>query len=315
MSDMFSRLWVMLRREVWESPFAFKWTPLIIAGFILLFAILALILGARFDNEMIFTKDGIRQFAQMGSENKSLILYGVTISISALYTQVMFLVVVFYLAGSLYDDRRDRSILYWKSLPISDSMTVASKILTAITTAPLVYLAGTIFILLILLLIATGYGALAGVNPFTTFWGPANLPSTALLLLFGGLVQGLWLLPIYAWIMFCSSWAPRLPILIAVVVPVLIGIFQQFWSFFSDFRFSTENLMLTIIQRIGMGIVPANIEWEEITSDTMRPGEDMFMSFGSVWESLISLEMWVGIAIAAVFIAGSVWFRKRATDS
>ena len=63
-ASTFSRLWVMLRREVWESPFAFKWTPLIIAGFILLFAILALIIGARFDNEMIFTKDGIRRIAE-----------------------------------------------------------------------------------------------------------------------------------------------------------------------------------------------------------------------------------------------------------
>ncbi|MEM7054379.1 MAG: hypothetical protein AAF446_07495 [Pseudomonadota bacterium] len=316
--DSLSRLWIMMRREVWESPFAFKWTPLIIAGFILLFAILALIIGARVDNEMIFTKDGIRQFAQMAVESRSLILYGVSASISSLYTQVMFLVVVFYLAGSLYDDRRDRSILYWKSLPISDGMTVASKILTAIVLAPLVYLAGTILIQLIILLIATAYGFLAGVNPFTVFWGPANLPSTWLLMLFGALVQGLWLLPIYAWIMFCSSWAPRLPILIAVLVPVLIGIFQQFWSFFSDFRFSTENLMLTILERIGRGVVPANIEWEQITQggDTMtRPGEDMFMSFGSVWQSLISLDMWVGIVIGAIFIAGSIWFRKRATDS
>ena len=317
-ASSFSRLWVMMRREVWESPFAFKWTPLIIGGFILLFTILGLIIGARVDNELIFTKDGIRQFAEMATENRSLLLYGVSVSISAIYTQVMFVVVVFYLAGSLYDDRRDRSILYWKSLPISDGMTVASKILTAVVLAPIVYLAGTIIIQMILLLIATIYGALAGVNPFTVFWGPANLPGMWLLLLFGGLVQGLWLLPIYAWILFCSSWAPRLPILIAVLVPVLIGIFQQFWSFFSEFRFSTENLMLTILQRIGLGIVPANIEWEQITQggETMsRPAEEMLMSYGSIWSSLISLEMWIGILIGAAFIAGSVWFRKRATDS
>ncbi|MEM1080913.1 MAG: hypothetical protein AAGH65_04960 [Pseudomonadota bacterium] len=313
-----SRLWVMMKREVWESPFAFKWTPVIIAGFVLLFTILALIIGARVDNEMVFTKDGIRQFAELAVDNRSLLLYGVAISISAIYTQVMFVVVVFYLAGSLYDDRRDRSILFWKSLPISDTMTVLSKILTAVVLAPVVYLAGTILIHLILLIIATGYSFLAGVNPFTAIWGPSNLLSMWTLLLFGSIVQGLWLLPLYAWILFCSSWAPRLPILIATLVPVLIGIFQQFWSFFSDFRFSTENLMITILERIGRGVVPANIQWEEIADGSnriQRPAEEMLMSYGSVWESLMSVQMWIGIAIGVAFIVGSIWFRKRATDS
>ncbi len=317
-TNSLSRLWIMMRREVWESPFSFKWTPVIVVGFILLFTILALIIGARVDNEMVFTKDGIRQFAEMAVEQRSLLLYGVTISISAIFTQVMFVVVVFYLAGCLYDDRRDRSILFWKSLPISDTMTVASKILTAIVLAPLVYLAGTILIQILIMLIATCYSFLAGVNPFTTFWGPSNLPSMWLLLLFGGLVQGLWLLPLYAWILFCSSWAPRLPILIAVLVPVLIGIFQQFWSFFSDFRFSTENIMLTILERIGRGVVPATIEWDQITDGSerlTRPAEEMFMSYGSVVDSLFSLQMWIGIAIGIVFIVASIWFRKRATDS
>jgi len=319
-SDTLSRLWILVRREIWESPVAFKWTPLIIAGFILLVTVLVLVIGARVDNELVFTIDGIRMYAQMDDAQQRLAGAGAMFSIAALFHQIMFLVVVFYLAGSLYDDRRDRSILFWKSLPVSDRMTVASKILTATVAAPVVYLAGIALIQLVMVLIATGYGLAAGINVFSEVWAPANLPRVWLVTLVGSLVQSMWLLPIYAWLMFCSSWAPRLPILIAVLVPVLIGMFQHFWSFFSNFRLPDYNLMLMILERIGRGVMPSNIEWEAIvdksnSSVNYAPDADVLLSLGSIGRYLASREMWIGVAIGLILLAGAVWFRRRATDS
>jgi len=319
-SDTLSRLWILVRREIWESPVAFKWTPLIIAGFILLVTMLVLVIGARVDNELVFTIDGIRMYAQMDDAQQRLAGAGAMFSIAALFHQIMFLVVVFYLAGSLYDDRRDRSILFWKSLPVSDRMTVASKILTATVAAPVVYLAGIALIQLVMVLIATGYGLAAGINVFSEVWAPANLPRVWLVTLVGSLVQSMWLLPIYAWLMFCSSWAPRLPILIAVLVPVLIGMFQHFWSFFSNFRLPDYNLMLMILERIGRGVMPSSVEWEAIvdksnSSVTYAPDADVLLSLGSIGRYLASREMWIGVAIGLILLAGAVWFRRRATDS
>ncbi|MDT8448615.1 MAG: hypothetical protein RQ847_00440, partial [Wenzhouxiangellaceae bacterium] len=253
MSETLSGLSILVRREIWESPVAFKWTPLIIFGFILLFTLFAMLIGARVDNELVFTTDGLRMFVRMDDAQQRLIATGAMFSFSALFHQIMFLVVIFYLAGSLYDDRRDRSILFWKSLPVSDRMTVASKILTATVAAPIMFLAGVVLTQLTILLIASGYGLMAGINIFTEIWAPTNLPRIWLVLLFGSLVQSLWLLPIYAWLMFCSSWAPRLPILIAAIVPVLIGMFQHFWSLFSNLRLPEHNLLWIILQRIGKG--------------------------------------------------------------
>ncbi len=319
-ADTLSRLWILVRREIWESPVAFKWTPLIIAGFLLLITMLVLVIGARVDNELVFTIDGIRMYAQMDDPQQRLAGAGVMFSIAALFHQVMFLVVVFYLAGSLYDDRRDRSILFWKSLPVSDRMTVASKILTAAVAAPIIYLGGIALIQLILVLIASGYGLAAGIDVFSEIWGPANLPRVWLVTLIGSLVQSLWLLPIYAWLMFCSSWAPRLPILIAVLVPVLIGMFQHFWSFFSNFRLPDYNLMLMIVERIGRGVMPSNIEWEAIVNErnssiNYAPDADMLLSLGSIGRYLASWEMWAGVAFGLILLAGAVWFRRRATDA
>lgn len=319
-SETFSRLWILVRREIWESPVAFKWTPLIIYGFILLFTIFALLIGGRVDDELVFTIDGLRMYANMDDPQQRLIASGLMFSFSALFHQIMFLVVIFYLAGSLYDDRRDRSILFWKSLPVSDRMTVASKALTATVAAPVMFFAGVVLTQLTILLIASGYGLAAGINIFTEIWAPANLPRIWTVILLGSLVQSLWLLPIYAWLMFCSSWAPRLPILIAAVVPVLIGMFQHFWSLFSNFRLPEHNLLWIMLQRIGKGVTPANIEWEQIAPDTAGqstfvPSEEVLMSFRSIGAHLASWEMWIGVAIGLAFLAGAVWFRRRATDA
>ncbi|MFO7762387.1 MAG: hypothetical protein R6V61_01490 [Wenzhouxiangellaceae bacterium] len=319
-ATMFSRLWILVRREIWESPVAFKWTPAIIAGFILLVTILLLIIGARIDNQQVFTIDGIRMYAQMDDAGQRLMAAGAMFSIGSLFNQIMFLVVIFYLAGSLYDDRRDRSILFWKSLPVSDRMTVASKILTAMVAAPILYFAAIVLLQLSLLLIASAYGVMAGINVFSEVWAPANLPKVWSVTLVGSLAQSLWLLPIYAWLMFCSSWAPRLPILIAVLVPILIGMFQHFWSFFSNFRLPDFNLLLVILERIGRGVMPASIEWERVVTESQaeasfKPSEEMLMSFKSIGNALVSWEMWIGVAIGLLFLAGSVWFRRRSTDS
>ncbi|MDT8408110.1 MAG: hypothetical protein RQ741_00795 [Wenzhouxiangellaceae bacterium] len=316
----FSRLWILVRRELWESPVAFKWTPAIIGGFILLGTALVLIIGARIDNELVFTIDGIRLYAQMEDDQQRLLSAGVLLTIAALFQQIMFLVVIFYLAGSLYDDRRDRSILYWKSLPVSDRMTVASKIVTACVAVPIMFLGGIVLTQLSLMLIASGYGLAADINIFSEIWAPANPLRSWLLILYASLVQSLWLLPIYAWLVFCSSWAPRLPILLAALAPILIGIFQHFWSFFSNFRLPDYNILWIIVQRIGKGALPSNIEWEQINdasgnSAAFVPDADTLIGFGSVNAYLADPAMWIGVAIGLVFLAGAVWFRKRATDS
>ncbi|NKI34066.1 hypothetical protein HFP89_02650 [Wenzhouxiangella sp. XN79A] len=318
MKDSISRLAILVRREMWESPVAFKWTPVILFGFILLSSLLALIIGMRIDGDLVFTRDGLRMFAELDPDQRRLFASGALFSISALFHQVMYLVLIFYLAGSLYDDRRDRSILFWKSLPVSDTMTVASKVLAACILAPLLYLAGIVITQITLLLIATVIGLFADINVFSALWVPANLPKQWTLMLYGSLVQGLWLLPIYAWLVFCSSWAPRLPILIAVLVPLMIGMLQHFWSFFSNFKLPEVNLLLIMLDRIGKGVTPASIEWEQIVTSegaNIRPSEELFMNFSSVTRHLFSMEMWIGVAIGLALLTGAVWFRRRATDN
>jgi len=314
--DVLQRLLILVRREIWESPFAFKWTPLIIAGLNILITVLLLIIGAKIDNQMSFTLDGMRMFAELPDAQQQLLATGVLFSTGSGFHAVLLIVVIFYLSGSLYDDRKDRSILFWKSLPVSDTLTVASKLVTATIAAPILYLAAITLTQIVLLLIATGYGLAAGINVWTEIWLPANLPRILLVTLFGSLTQSLWLIPIFGWLMLCSSFAPRLPILIAIMVPALIGLFQHFWSLFSNFSMPEFNLMLIVLERLGRGIVPMSVEIDGLENGDIESfSADMLISFKSVAGVLFSLEMLIGLVIGALFLAGAVWFRRRATDN
>jgi ABC-2 type transport system permease protein len=314
-------LWTLMRRELWESPGAFKWAPIIILGLSMFFIVFGLILGSRFDNEMAFTLDAIRQFSEIPADQKRLFVTGALFSTSTIFFQVLLIVLLFYLSSCLYDERKDRSILYWKSLPVSDTMTVASKVLTACLLAPAVYLAAVFVTQILVLLIASGYGLMAGVNPITEFWLPASLPKLWLVMAVGLVIQGLWLLPIYAWLVFCSSWAPRVPILVAVAVPAVIALLQHSWSLLTSFTLPGVNIGLIILKRLGSGILPSNIGLEvessgnELDFSDVEFHEGLFMSFSNSFDYLLRPGMWVGLAIALVLLAGAIWFRRRATDT
>lgn len=312
----FVTLWTLLKRELWESPVAFKWTPLGIAIMIILFAIITMVIGARFDAEMAFTTDTLRMFATEPFEQKSLVVSGILFSFATIFFQLMLLIILFYLAGSLYDDRKDRSILFWKSLPVSDWMTVASKLVTASILIPAMFLVAIFITHLALLIIASGYGLLAGINPFTEFWLPASLLRLWTVMIVGLLIQALWLLPIYAWLIFCSSWAPRLPILIAIAIPAAISITQHVWSLTTSFSMPEFNLGMIMLKRLGAGILPmsANIQFDGNVGD-MQFNPDLFMSFSNLFAYLTRWEMWVGVLIGLGFLVAAVWFRRRATDN
>jgi len=308
-------LWALLRRELWESPVAFKWTPIGIGIFLIFLLIITLIIYTQFDASLSSLYDGLRMLAERSAEERSLAVTAGLFSVATLFFQLMLLIILFYLSGSLYDDRKDRSILFWKSLPVSDSMTVASKLLTACLLVPGMFLVVIVMTHLVLLLFATVLSLLAGLNPITTFWLPASLPRLWTVMALGLIVQALWLLPIYAWITFCSSWAPRLPILIAFGIPAGIALAQHSWSLATSFSLPGTNIGWIILQRLGSGVLPSNINIEFGNTNDIDFNEDLFMSFGNLLDVLLDPAMGIGLAIAAVFIAGAIWFRRRATDN
>ncbi|MDZ4048277.1 MAG: ABC transporter permease, partial [Pseudoxanthomonas sp.] len=197
----------LLKREYWENRGGFFWAPIVVGGIAVLFSTVAVVAGALFARE---NRDNIQlegspaelaeHSAQLGGLGDVLLASGV---ITALL--VMAFVVFFYALGSLYDDRRDRSILFWKSMPITDAQMVMSKAAWAVVLAPLGAVAIGLMISVVLWLVVLLGTAASGVPGATSVMTAAH-PLKVLATLFAALpVQIIWSLPTIGWLMFCSA--------------------------------------------------------------------------------------------------------------
>lgn len=153
----------LLKREYWEHRGGFVWSQVITGGIAVFFALLGAVIGAvsargNMSGDSMRMDDLAEYTRTLGQVGDGLLLGGIGIA-----SVVLAFVVFFYALGSLYDDRRDRSVLFWKSLPVSDTQTVLSKAAWALLLAPLIAIAIGLVVGLALWLIAIGGALIAGV--------------------------------------------------------------------------------------------------------------------------------------------------------
>src|SRR6266550_8604536 len=146
---------------------------------------------------------------------------------AALLMLTQLLVGAFYCLDALHGERRDRSILFWKSLPVSDLTTVLSKASIPLVVLPLLTFAIIVVMQLIMLLLSTAVLLMSGLG-VATLWTPLPLFQMSLVLLYHLVtVHVLWHAPIYAWLLLVSGWARRAVFLWAVLPVVAIQVLEK----------------------------------------------------------------------------------------
>src|SRR5712691_13535022 len=141
---------------------------------------------------------------------------------AALIMGTALIVGIFYSLDALYGERRDRSILFWKSLPVSDLTTVLSKLTIPLVILPLVSFAITLATQFIMLLLSSVILLGSGVN-IAALWTGVSFFKVSLVLLYHLLtVHGLWYAPLYGWLLLVSARAPRAPFIWAFLPPFVI---------------------------------------------------------------------------------------------
>ncbi len=202
---------------------------------------------------------------------------------------------VFYCLDALYGERRDRSILFWKSLPVSDLTTVLSKAITPVVILPLVTFAITVVMQWIMLLVSTAVLLGSGLS-VTTLWAHGSLFQTWLMLFYHLLtVHGLWYAPIYGWLLLVSAWARRAPFLWAGLPLLAIGVVEKI-------AFNTTHFGTMLANRMIGGGGGGDFMTGSLSMDPLMhftPGE-----------FLISPGLWIGLAVAAAFLAAAVRLRR-----
>jgi len=277
------RMYWSVRRELWESRSIYI-APLAVAGLILIgFLISTIHLPDKMRAALALNPMQQHELIQQPYNFAALLIMGTT-----------FIVAVFYCLDALYGERRDRSILFWKSLPVSDLTTVLSKASIPLVVLPLVTFAITVLTQWIMLLLSTAILLGSGVS-VAPLWTHLSLFHMSLMLLYHLLaIHSLWYAPIFGWLLLVSVWARRAPFLWAALPLLAIGVVEKI-------AFNSSHFAAMLNYRMGgpagAASTAGNMSMDSLTQLT-------------VGQFLISPGLWIGLIVAAAFIAAAVRLRR-----
>jgi ABC-2 type transport system permease protein len=287
-----------VRRELWENRSLWI-APLAAAGVLLLALVISLIANAS------HLPEGLQALAALSPEKQQKVVNGFYFGIGIVVTIVMNVAVFFYLLDALQGERKDRSVLFWKSMPVSDTTTVLGKVFTAAVVSPAIVLATVIATAIVVLLLATAILLIGGVNP-VNIWANPQLFQMLVASVYTLLVLELWYAPVTAWLLFVSSWAKRAVFLWALLTPVAVMLFE-----FVAFR--TQYVQQMVNYRLFGGLKTAFIAQSQapelVHGATVQMPHRVLESLNPVG-FLSNPWLWVGLVVAAVFVAATIWMRR-----
>lgn len=330
----------LVKREFWEHRGSFLWTPIIVAAIVLGFLILGL--GtAWFHGSGLFSADSamLQTLVNGSAEHRQTagtILDGMALVPMGIIFITLIITLASYCLRALHSDRQDRSILFWKSLPVSDLATVASKGFSALVVAPVIaVVVGTLAAILAYVLMAVIL-ALHGIGFGQALWGLPH-PLKLIVTLLGLLpIYAVWMLPGAAWLVLCSAWAKGrrvgawafgLPFGLAAILSWLLAmlgfkgagwfwdhvalrtvtsIIPGGWLFNGD---RSEALMADLKRGFDAGTGAMSGSGSDIV-----PFGNALQALGSQYHLLLTGDFLWGALIGLAFLALAVWLRRWRTE-
>ncbi|HEX2331180.1 MAG TPA: ABC transporter permease [Candidatus Angelobacter sp.] len=285
------RMYWSVRRELWENRSIYI-APLAAAAVVLVAFLFGIIAMPGHRMRTVMTLSPARQRAQI------VLPYDVA---AGLIMATAFFVGLYYCLEALHSERRDRSILFWKSLPVSDLTTVLSK--ASIPFGLVLFSFVLTFVTQLIMLLLSSAVVLADGLSVATLWTHVSLLQSSLTLIYHLVtVHVLWYAPIYAWLLLVSAWARRATFLWAVLPPLAILAIEKI-------AFNTSHFGAWLAYRLG-GPEAFNISSSpglsaqaggvSMTGMTSLDPEKFFSTPG----------LWFGLIVAAAFLFAAAQLRR-----
>ena len=291
---------VLVRREFWEHRSLWI-TPLIVAGLMVL-AAFPIHIG-----NMEIGPEGAKFAAP---ENRlpwfTLMIWAQTVP----QYLVMSIVVNFYLMDCLYTERKDRSILFWKSLPVSDATTVLSKLLVGLVVVPLgVYLtamvAGVLFQIIWDLRVAAG-----SLPNVAVAWDTLAWLKVQGLMLYALIICILWFAPLAATLVLVSAWV-RKNVFLWTTLPPVIAVIMERVAFGTHYvAHLLEYRTWGIWDALGVNPTPP----QGAPHGRVVSLADLFDNV-EMGKAFLNIDLWLGLAVAAALVFAAVRIRRYRDDT
>jgi ABC-2 type transport system permease protein len=298
----------LLKRELWEHRSIYV-TPLAIAVVMSLVSIAGLVTVSAFDDQVRMAILGASNI--VGDNERQAAMTMVFLGTSWVFLLTLSILITFYSLDSLYAERKDKSILFWRSLPITDAETVVSKLLTAILVIPLITLAAIIITHLVNLVTSSVWVSIKGGDAGHLVWGSVALVDNwvaAFVVIFASVI---WMSPFVGWFLLVSAWTKRSPLLMAfmplAVIPLIELIFLRS-SVFAESVFGRGGVM-PLFRGMDLGAF-FDEERMRVTDESVR-----LLAHLDLVKFITSPSVWAGVAVCGLLTAAAVYVRRYRDES
>ena len=300
---MIQVLKAMIVREIQEHKVAFVYAPFFVS-IILCLVIASVYFGGtniqtdQFNFSTEYYDEEIRQAMQSVSSvsridivRTGLLVLGFPILLTVGFGLLA------YSLSTFADERKDRSLIFWRSLPVSDLTTVLSKVFTVTLIVPLMVLPYIILLQLVSMTSASIFFATNDIVSFGWLWG-SYIFTDWFRIIFSLWAQSLWSLPLFLWLMLAGTYAAR-PIAGAIVPPVILIVLERI-------IFKTKLVLEFIENRIGF--------WSRADSFPKEYQELRVVDVSDIFLLFSTQAFWIGILASAILVAGIVYVRSSNSD-
>lgn len=293
----------LIRRELWEHRNLYV-VPAVLGIIISLLAVTGQVAVSAFGEAVDIAIIGA---TNLGENERGAAITALMFAMSVVFALALGILVIFYALDSLYTERKDRSILFWRSLPVTDAETVVSKLITAVFVIPLITFGVIVATHIIVLAISSVWVGMKGASAWHLIWSAApffdNWTATLVVLV----AFTLWMSPFVGWLLFVSAFAKRSPFLTAflpiIVLPMLEKIFLRS-SVFAETVLDRSS-QIPIFRGIEASALIDDIESKSITESGIS-----WWSLLDVQGFIVSPALWIGLIVCGLFAAAAVYVRR-----
>ena len=297
----------LAKREFWEHRSIWV-TPAAIGIVTILMTATSLGVGSEFKQAVDLALVGA---SNVGDAERRAFLTAALSGVTLIFTITMWILTIFYCLDSLYAERKDKSILFWRSLPVTDTETVVSKLLVAAVAIPVVTFGAIVVTHLFNLVVTSIWISAEGGSPGHLLWDGGALFDNWVATLIFLLAVPLWLSPFIGWFLFVSAFTKRSPLLVAFLPIIVLPMVERI-------VFGSTLLADAIFVRTGKMPLFGGVDIEaifdnervELTSDMVS-----LLAVIDVGQFLTSPSLWAGLIVCGLFTTAAVYVRRYRDES
>jgi ABC-2 type transport system permease protein len=299
----------LIRREIWEHRSLYV-TPAVVGFVMSLMLLTGFVFASNYAEIIDIGVFSAQNLA--GDVERRAAVFAFLLANTAPFLFASAILTIFYCLDSLYAERKNKSILFWRSLPITDAETVISKMLTATVAIPVIFIGFIVVTHLVILIMTSIFVSIEGGSSMLLIWRSAPVFDVWFSTLVITLMLSVWFSPFIGWFLFVSAWTKRSPLLMAFLPLIVVPMLEYF-------VLRTHLIGDAIESRFNqLPLFSGTSTLENIFDDRQFIADAEIFSlvaYIDIGKFLASPAMWAGVVVCGLFVTAAIYVRRYRDDS